>query len=150
MIKSEHERYLAKAISLAEENVRAGGRPFGAVIVKEGAIVSAAANMVISTGDPTAHAEIIAIREACKALSSLSLAGCDVYSISEPCPMCMGALLWAQPRAVYFAASSRDAERFGFMNLHPQMAPPHRNLPVFHVERQEALDVLQAGSPRRT
>src|SRR5277367_2603827 len=94
--------FMARAIELSIENVRTGrGGPFGAVVVKEGKIVAEAANNVTGTNDPTAHAEILAIREACKKLGAFELTGCEIYTSCEPCPMCLGAIYWARPVCVF-------------------------------------------------
>jgi len=108
-------KFMKIAISLAVENIRSGkGGPFGAVIVKDGKVIARGANLVTSTNDPTAHAEIVAIREACRALDSFQLEGCDLYASCEPCPMCLGAIYWARPDRLYFAASKEDASTAGF------------------------------------
>lgn len=91
-----------------------GGGPFGAVVAREGEVIATGRNEVVRRRDPTAHAEVMAIRAACAALESFQLAGCDVYSSCEPCPMCLGAIYWARPRAVYFAATRADAATAGF------------------------------------
>ena len=106
--------FMKIAIELAEENVKNGGGPFGAVIVKDGAIVGKGVNTVTSSNDPTAHAEVNAIRNACKNLSSFQLDDCEIYSSCEPCPMCLGAIYWARPNKLYFAASKTDAANVGF------------------------------------
>jgi len=107
--------FMERAIELAIENVNSGkGGPFGAVIVSDGKIVGEGTNVVTSTNDPTAHAEITAIREACRRLRSFQLSDCEIYTSCEPCPMCLGAIYWARPRAVYFAASAADAAKAGF------------------------------------
>lgn len=103
------------AIDLASENVKSGnGGPFGAVIVKDGEVIATGANNVTNFNDPTAHAEVTAIRNACKKLSSFQLDGCEIYSSCEPCPMCLGAIYWARPKALYFAADKHDAAEVGF------------------------------------
>lgn len=110
-----HRQYLRRAIELAVENVQSGrGGPFGAVIVRDGEIIAEGANTVTSAKDPTAHAEIEAIRAACKALGRFDLKGCTIYSSCEPCPMCLGAIYWARLDALYFAASHKDASQAGF------------------------------------
>jgi len=110
-----HETYLRRAIRLAVENVQSGrGGPFGAVIVKDGLIVAEGANVVTESNDPTAHAEIMAIRRACQALGRFDLKGCTIYSSCEPCPMCLGAVYWARLDALCFAASHEDASAAGF------------------------------------
>ena len=106
--------FMKIAIELAEENVKNGGGPFGAVIVKDGEIVGKGVNTVTSSNDPTAHAEVNAIRNACKNLSSFQLDDCEIYSSCEPCPMCLGAIYWARPNKLYFAASKTDAANAGF------------------------------------
>ena len=103
------------AIELAEENVRKGlGGPFGAVVVKDGEIVAASANTVTTTNDPTAHAEVAAIRLACEKLNSFSLAGCEIYASCEPCPMCLGAIYWSKIDKLYYGATKTDAANIGF------------------------------------
>ncbi len=110
-----HEQYLRRAIGLAVENVRSGrGGPFGAVIVRDGEVIAECGNRVTSAKDPTAHAEVEAIRAACKALDRFDLKGCTIYSSCEPCPMCLGAIYWARLNSLYFAASHKDASRAGF------------------------------------
>ena len=106
--------FLQQAVDLAAQNVAEGGGPFGAVVVKNDAVVATGVNRVTPTNDPTAHAEIVAIRAACLALGSFQLEGCDVYCSCEPCPMCLGALYWARPGAVFYAASHLDAAEAGF------------------------------------
>jgi len=107
--------FLRRAIALATENVVSGkGGPFAAVIVKGGQIVGKGANSVTSTNDPTAHGEVNAIRAACKALNTFTLAGCELYTSCEPCPMCLAASHWARLDAVYYGASAADAARAGF------------------------------------
>ncbi len=107
--------HLRRAIALAVENVRAGkGGPFGAVIVRDGVIVGEGANSVTTTQDPTAHGEVNAIRAACQRLGSFSLAGCEIYTSCEPCPMCLAAIYWARIERIYYGASQQDAAAVGF------------------------------------
>jgi len=107
--------FLKEAIRLAVENVESGnGGPFGAVVVKDGKIIARGMNQVTHTNDPTAHAEIIAIREACAVLNSFQLTGCEIYSSCEPCPMCLGAIYWARPDKLYYAGSKEDAASMHF------------------------------------
>jgi len=109
------ERFLQMAIELAKENVEKGnGGPFGAVIVKNGEVIATGSNSVTTQNDPTAHAEVTAIRNACKELNSFQLDDCEIYSSCEPCPMCLGAIYWARPKALYFAADKNDAAKAGF------------------------------------
>jgi tRNA(Arg) A34 adenosine deaminase TadA len=107
-------RFMARAIELSIKNVHDGGGPFGAVVVKAGSIVGEGANQVTALNDPTAHAEMLAIRRACKELEVFDLEDCEIYSSCEPCPMCMGAIYWSRLAAVYFANSAADAAAAGF------------------------------------
>jgi len=108
-------RYMARAIELAIENVRSGGGgPFGAVVVRNGEILAEGANRVTSTNDPTAHAEVVAIREACAKLGQFELRDCELYTSCEPCPMCLGAIYWTRPARVYFGSTAADASKAGF------------------------------------
>ena len=110
-----HEQYLQQAVDLAENNVKAGkGGPYGAVIVKSDRVLSACANQVTALLDPTAHAEIAAIRQACKKLNDFQLTGCVLYSSCEPCPMCLGAIYWARLEKVFYACSREDAAAANF------------------------------------
>jgi len=114
-MSENHHQFMAEAIRLAEENVRTGGGgPFGAVVVKDGKIIARGTNLVTSTNDPTAHAEVVVIREACRTLGSFQLTGCDIYASCEPCPMCLSAIYWARLDALYFAAGREDAAAAGF------------------------------------
>jgi len=107
--------FLRRAIKLATENVLSGkGGPFAALIVRNGQVVAEGANIVTATNDPTAHGEVTAIRAACKALGTFTLAGCELYSSCEPCPMCLAAAHWARLEAVYYGCSAADAARAGF------------------------------------
>jgi guanine deaminase len=115
MLPDNKERYMLDAIKKAEENILTGkGGPFGAVVVRDGEIIATAGNCVTSTNDPTAHAEVVAIREACKVLDTFDLSGCEIYASCEPCPMCLGAIMWARIDKLYFAADRLDASRAGF------------------------------------
>ena len=109
------KKFMEEAIRLAVENVKKGaGGPFGAVVVKDGKVVAASANTVTPDNDPTAHAEVNAIRQACRRLGSFQLAGCEIYCSCEPCPMCLGAIYWARPDKVYYACTKEDAAVGGF------------------------------------
>jgi len=147
---------MARAIQLSIENVHSGrGGPFGAVVVKDGAIVGEAANQVTSTNDPTAHAEVVAIRAACSKLASFDLEGCEIYSSCEPCPMCLGAIYWARLSRVYFANSDADASKIGFDDylIYREIAQPHskRKIPMIQMMRDEALAAFRAweGKPNK-
>jgi guanine deaminase len=109
------DSFMREAIERAVENVRSGrGGPFGAIVVKDGRVIATGANSVTASNDPTAHAEVNAIREACRALGTFQLAGCEIYTSCEPCPMCLGAIYWARPDRVYYAATAGDAAEAGF------------------------------------
>jgi len=113
--RTEHEERLRLAIKLAEENVEHGlGGPFGAVIYKDGQIIAQGANQVVPSNDPTAHAEMVAIRRACQQLKTHNLEGCVIYTSCEPCPMCLGAIYWAHLDHIYFSHSKSDAKEVGF------------------------------------
>ena len=105
---------MRQAIQLAIDNIKNGGGPFGAVIVKDGKVIATGVNRVTANNDPTAHAEITAIRQACEKLGTFSLEGCDIYSSCEPCPMCLGAIYWAHLDHLYFGANKHDAAAAGF------------------------------------
>ena len=135
-----------KAIALAVESVRTGGGPFGAVVVKDGRVIGTGVNSVTQTNDPTAHAEVLAIRAACAALGSFQLEGCDLYTSCEPCPMCLGAIYWARPRAVYFGGLASDAAEAGFDDafIYQEIPKPPREraIPFVSLMRDEALVVF--------
>ena len=143
------ERFLRRAIALSLENVRKGrGGPFAAIVVKDGRAVSAGTNRVTLTNDPTAHAEIVAIREACRALGTFELSGCEIYASCEPCPMCLGAIYWARIEQVYFAASASDASRAGFDDslISRQLRLPRsrRRVRMTQMLRREGLRAMRA------
>lgn len=111
----EEKEFMRKAIALAQKGMSENeGGPFGAVVVKNGKIVGIGNNRVTSTNDPTAHAEVVAIRDACKNLNTFQLSDCQIYTSCEPCPMCLGAIYWARPEKVYFGSSKIDAAQIGF------------------------------------
>lgn len=112
---SEHETFMRRAIELAREGmVSAGGGPFGSVVVRDGRIIGEGSNRVTASNDPTAHAEIVAIRDACKNVGSFKLDGCVIYASCEPCPMCLGAIYWSRAERVYIACTRDDAANAGF------------------------------------
>lgn len=136
---------MAQAIELARENVRAGrGGPFAAIVVQDGRVIACGTNLVTSTNDPTAHAEVVAIREACRVLRTFQLTGCDIYTTCEPCPMCMGAIYWARPARLYYAGTRADAARIGFDDayIYEQLQAPvdQRAIPMQQLGREQALD----------
>lgn len=133
---------MQRAIDLATENVRQGGGPFGAVIVRNGEILAEGVNRVTPNHDPTAHAEVQAIRKAAALLETFDLSGCDIYSSCEPCPMCLGAIYWAHLDHLYFAATKDDAAEIGFDDafIYKELPLPinERKLPTAQMMRQEA------------
>ena len=136
--------FMWEAIRLSQQNIRDGkGGPFACVIVKEGKIVARGTNLVTSTNDPTAHAEVVAIRKACKVLGTFQLNGCEVYTTCEPCPMCLGAIYWARPDRIYFANSREDAAKIGFDDMFLYEELPRkiseRKIPTQQLMREEAL-----------
>src|ERR1700759_3445148 len=144
----EHERFMRMAIELAENNVTNGlGGPFGAVIVKNGEIIAASANKVVPTNDPTAHAEVSAIRLACQQLNTFNLEGCEIYTSCEPCPMCLGAIYWARLDKMYYANTKADAAAIGFDDhfIYDELDLPmaQRKLPVVQMLRDEALKAFK-------
>ena len=113
-----HKAFMQEAIELAEKSIETGGGPFGAVIVRDGRIVAKAYNQVVLKCDPTAHAELLAIRTACDTLKTHKLENCTIYSSSEPCPMCLGAIYWAHIEQLYYGSSRLDVKRIGFDDQH--------------------------------
>ena len=142
---------MREAIALSRANVREGkGGPFAAIVVKDGAVLARGTNLVTSTNDPTAHAEIVAIREACRTLGSFQLEGCDIYTSCEPCPMCLGAIYWARPRSVFFANTRDDAAAIGFDDrfIYDEfsVADTDRKIPMHQLLREEALEAFREWS----
>ncbi|MCU1240307.1 MAG: tRNA-specific adenosine deaminase [Candidatus Acidoferrum typicum] len=140
---------MCRAIALALENVRcARGGPFAALVAKDGKVIAEGANSVTATNDPTAHAEIVAIRAACKALGNFQLTGCDLYTTCEPCPMCLGAIYWARPARVFYAGAAADAADAGFDDAfiyeELQRPPESRRIPMIQLMREESLAVFAA------
>ena len=140
--------FMREAIALALENIRSGGGPFAAVIARNGEVVATGANRVTASNDPTAHAEIVAIRAACQKLRSFQLDHCELYSTCEPCPMCLGAIYWARPRHVFYASTAGDAAAAGFDDAfiyRELQAPPSRRLiGMTHLHYEEAQSVFRA------
>jgi guanine deaminase len=142
------EQFMREAIALSLENVRTNkGGPFAALIVKEGKIIGRGTNLVTSSNDPTAHAEISAIREACSSLKTFKLTGCDIYTSCEPCPMCLGAIYWARLDRIYFANSRTDAAKIGFDDklIYREIALPvsRRKIPTTRLMGKEALKAFR-------
>lgn len=140
---------MQRAIALAVENVRLGrGGPFGAVIVKDGAIVAEGYNIVTSSCDPTAHAEVTAIRRAAAALGQFHLSGCEIYTSCEPCPMCLGAIYWAHIDRIYYGCTHKDAADIGFDDsvIYQEMRRPlgERKIPIIGMDRDGAMAAFDA------
>src|ERR1700704_3573000 len=141
--------FMRRAIALALENVRSGsGGPFSAMIVKEDRVISEGTNRVTLTNDPTAHAEVVAIREACRVLADFQLDGCDLYTTCEPCPMCLGAIYWARTARVFFASSAGDAAAAGFDDkfIYDELYLPFaaREIAMMQLMREESLGIFTA------
>jgi guanine deaminase len=144
---TREEKFMLEAIKLSSEGIRTNdGGPFGCVIVKDNEIIGRGNNKVTSTNDPTAHAEVVAIRDACRHLGSFQLDGCEVYTSCEPCPMCLGAIYWARPKIIYFANNREDAASIGFDDsmIYDEMAAniDSRKIPIVSLGRSEALKVF--------
>ena len=140
----EEKKFMREAIRLSLENVMSGnGGPFGAVVVKNYEIISSGVNEVTSSNDPTAHAEVVAIRKACEKLGSFQLEGCEIYCSCEPCPMCLGAIYWARPDKIYFANTKKDAAEINFdddfIYNELDLSITQRKLPTIQLLRDEAL-----------
>lgn len=139
-----NKEFMRKAIELSIENVKQNkGGPFGAVVVKDNKIIATGANCVTSCNDPTAHAEVTAIRNACQELGTFQLDGCEIYTSCEPCPMCLGAIYWARPKAVYYGNTKADAAEIDFDDqfIYDELDLPlnKRNLKMQEFMREEAL-----------
>jgi guanine deaminase len=147
------EEFVVMAFEVALRGVESGdGGPFGAVVVRGDEVLATAHNQVVATNDPTAHAEIGAIRAACAALGTFQLDDCDLYASCEPCPMCLGAIYWARPRSVFFSATREDAAQAGFDDafIYEEMALPReaRTLPMRRVEHPQAGDPFAAWAAK--
>lgn len=147
-MKATISSFMAEAVRLSEHGMRLGdGGPFGAVIVREGKIIGKGWNRVLTANDPTAHAEITAIRDACRATSSYQLEDCSIYVNCEPCPMCLAAIYWARIEQVTFAASREDAERIGFIDaeLYREICLPdeQRSLAMKREDSRDAVKIME-------
>ncbi len=141
-------KFMQRAIELARSNItNLKGGPFGAVIVKDNKIIGEGCNLVVAENDPTAHAEIVAIREACKYLSSFQLDGCEIYTSCEPCPMCLGAIYWARPEKIFYAATREHAELANFDDsfIYKEVSLPlnQRKIPSVQLMKNEAGEVFK-------
>lgn len=147
------EEFMRRAIAMAIENVRSGlGGPFAALVVKDGRVLAQGTNRVTSTNDPTAHAEVVAIREACRALGDFQLTGCDLYTTCEPCPMCLGAIYWARPAHIFYAGTAADAAAAGFDDafIYDELRHPlaRRRVPMTQLLRDESLSIFSAWNQK--
>ncbi|MEZ0392791.1 MAG: nucleoside deaminase [Pseudobdellovibrionaceae bacterium] len=144
---SPQEKWMARAVSISSENIDKGGGPFGAVIVKDGQIVAEGANQVTYTMDPTAHAEVVAIRMACQKLQTFDLTGCEIFTSCEPCPMCLSAIYWARISKIYFANTKKDAARIQFDDdfIYQEIPknPSQRKIPMIQMMHEAALKVFE-------
>lgn len=139
----QNKEFMRRAIALANGSVMKGGGPFGAVIVKDGEIIAEGSNSVTIQNDPTAHAEVTAIREACRRLGTFHLEGCTIYTSCEPCPMCLGAIYWAGIKQIFYGNTRKDAADIGFADdfIYEELERPLelRRLPIRPMLREEAL-----------
>ena len=146
-INDNDRRFMQMACELAYANVEKGGGPFGAVIVKDGEVVAAGTNTVTLDNDPTAHAEVNAIRNACRKTGNFKLEGCDIYTSCEPCPMCLSALYWAGVRRIFYGNTQMDARAINFDDnfIYEEIACQHleRAIPCIHVDEPHAIDAFR-------
>ncbi|MFC3417292.1 nucleoside deaminase [Algoriphagus hitonicola] len=147
MTDSQKE-FMKMAIELAQKGMESGlGGPFGCIIVKDGKIIGKGSNSVLKNNDPTAHAEVVAIRDACKNLGHFQLEGCEVYTSCEPCPMCLGAIFWARPSKVFYACTKEDAADAGFdddfIYEEIKVNPVDRKIPMLNGMREESQKVFE-------
>ena len=146
-ITEQDRAFMREAIRLANESVRCGGGPFGAVVVKDGEIVAGSANRVTIDNDPTAHAEVNTIREACRKLGTFDLSGCSIYTSCEPCPMCLGAIYWAHIDRIYYGNTRKDARDIEFADdfIYEELDRPmsERTVPIVPMLRDEALETFR-------
>ncbi len=144
---NQEKQFMQRAIELSKKSVENGGGPFGAVIVKDGKIIAEASNSVTKDNDPTAHAEVNAIRQAAAKLNTFNLEGADIYTSCEPCPMCLGAIYWARLDKIYFANTKEDAKNIGFDDsfIYEEIEKPHhlRKIPTIQILRDEAIKAFE-------
>ena len=140
-------KFMTRAIELSIESVNSGGGPFGSVIVKNDKVITEGSNKVTSTNDPTAHGEIVAIRDACKKLNNFNLSGCDLYSTCEPCPMCLSAIYWARIDKIFYANTRDDAQKIDFddslIYSELQKNNKKRKISMIQMMRNEALKAFE-------
>ena len=148
MITDTDRKYIKRAIELSQNGMdKNAGGPFGALVVKNGEVIAEGYNQVTSSNDPTAHAEIVVIREACKKLNSFQLDDCVIYTSCEPCPMCLGAIYWARAKAVYYACTKEDAAEVGFDDqfIYDEIESgiDNRNIRFINLDREEGKEVFR-------
>ena len=149
----EDRQFMSRAVELAKMGVEMNlGGPFGCVVAKDGLIVGEGSNRVTSTNDPTAHAEIIAIRDACERLDTFQLDGCTIYTSCEPCPMCLGAIYWARPEKVFYACTREDAANIGFdddfIYNELEKSNEEREMVLLNFMRDEALEIFRSWAAK--
>jgi len=147
MITDRERHFMSMAIEESRQGMAAGhGGPFGCVVVKGDEVIARAHNLVLQSNDPTSHAEVVAIRNACEVLQHFQLEGCEMYCSCEPCPMCMGAIYWARPDRVFYANTKSDAASIGFDDqfIYEELALPYanRSIPMMHLKDADALKVF--------
>lgn len=151
-ITTQDKAFMREAIRLADESVRNGGGPFGAVIVKDGEIIAGSSNSVTLDNDPTAHAEVNSIRQACRKLGTFDLSGTVIYSSCEPCPMCLGAIYWARISRIYYGNNRKDARNIGFADdfIYDELDRDldNRTVPIIPLLRDEALHSFRLWSEK--
>jgi len=146
--------FMEKAVKLSIRHMRNGkGGPFGAVVVKNGEIIAEGYNQVSTANDPTAHAEIVAIREACRKLNSFQLTGCEIYTTCEPCPMCLGAIYWARPDKIYYSNTKSQAAAIGFddglIYSEINLPPESRKIPMERLIHQKAINAFNEWEEKK-
>jgi len=149
----QDRQFMRRAIELARAGMdNSDGGPFGCVVVKDGTIVGEGNNRVTSTNDPTAHAEVVAIREACKTLNAFQLEGCSIYTSCEPCPMCLGAIYWARPAHVFYAGTREDAAAVGFDDafIYDEFSLPNedRERVMINILRDDGVELFDAWAAK--
>ena len=146
-------KFMKRAIELSENSANSIGGPFGSVIVKDEKIIAEASNEVTFTNDPTAHAEIVAIRKACKNLNTFNLSGCDIYTSCEPCPMCLSAIYWSHINTIYFANTREDAKKINFDDsmIYSEFSKKieDRKIPIKQMLRNEALKAFEIWDKKK-
>lgn len=153
MMTEKQREFMQMAIDASVENVKNGGGPFGAVIVKNGEVVAVGTNRVTANNDPTAHAEVMAIRAACQRLNTFRLSDCEIYTSCEPCPMCLSAIYWSGIRIIYYGNNALDAARIGFSDqfIYDELKRPliQRVIPAINLMRPEAQAAFRAWEEKR-